>query len=286
MDAAAGGARRGRVLSLQARLPADAHVYQSGELYWTWLLPAAAALVLARYRRRVPVLLAAAGVLVLAVAPVLGLTPFMFQAISTVSDHYLYLAMLGPALAVGWLITRYPARLTYALAAGVLALLAMRSTLQASVWQDSHSLFAHAVQTRPDNDIAHSGYGNVLARRGEYERALDHFRRAIEIEPRNSQALSRLAMAQLELGRPELAIDPIVRAIDIIETHPAQLQDARREHVIAALAFSRVGRYAEALQHLAAAQADARDPAAAEAMQSIASAIRRGELPPPNGAQD
>ena len=46
----------------------------------------------------------AAGALiaVAGVGPVLGLTPFEFQYTSTVADHYLYLAMLGPAVGVAW----------------------------------------------------------------------------------------------------------------------------------------------------------------------------------------
>jgi hypothetical protein len=39
--------------------------------------------------------------------PVSGLARFMFQIHSTVADHYMYLPMLGPAMALAWLIDRY-----------------------------------------------------------------------------------------------------------------------------------------------------------------------------------
>ena len=43
-----------------------------------------------------------------ALLPVLGLVPFTFQEWSTVADRYMYLAMLGAALAVGTLLARLP----------------------------------------------------------------------------------------------------------------------------------------------------------------------------------
>ena len=36
------------------------------------------------------------------VTPVLGLVTFLFQHFSTTADHYLYVSMLGPALAAAW----------------------------------------------------------------------------------------------------------------------------------------------------------------------------------------
>ncbi len=53
-------------------------------------------------RTRVPWLVSTAGVFVAGLLPVLGLVPFAFQAYSTVADRYVYIAMLGPALALAW----------------------------------------------------------------------------------------------------------------------------------------------------------------------------------------
>jgi len=48
----------------------------------------------------------AGGVFLAGLAPMLGLVPFMFQAYSTVADRYVYLAMVGVALGVGWICQR------------------------------------------------------------------------------------------------------------------------------------------------------------------------------------
>lgn len=136
-------------------------VFEKSLAYFTWLIPAAVAAALVVYRRKGTTLAAAALLMVVGVLPVLGLTSFDFEMISTVSDHYLYLAMLGPALASAWALrhlhsdNRYPA-----LAAGlVLAVLAIRSTDQMRYWQDSRTFFARALELNPRSWSAWYGLG-------------------------------------------------------------------------------------------------------------------------------
>lgn len=126
-------------------------IFQKHWAWFTWLAPAAVIAGLIVYRKRAGVLAAAALLLVIGVLPVLGLTTFDFEMISTVSDHYLYLAMLGPALAAAWALTRLPATNRWpALAAcGALALCALRATDQMRYWQDSRTFFGHTLEVNP-----------------------------------------------------------------------------------------------------------------------------------------
>ena len=62
--------------------------------------------------------------------------PFAFQLASTVADRYVYLAMLGPALAAAWLLACVPRRvlpLAAGLGVGALFLLCLQSTVQADI---------------------------------------------------------------------------------------------------------------------------------------------------------
>ena len=81
----------------------------------------------------------------LAILPVSGLFIFEFQAYSTTADHYLYLAMLGPAMALAFAIREWDRRSVRAIATGVLALLGFRAFLQTGVWHDDFALFRNAV---------------------------------------------------------------------------------------------------------------------------------------------
>lgn len=120
-------------------------------MWWTWLIPAAVAAVLFWKPRRE--VIAAAGIAAICVAPMLGFTPFMFQLYSTVSDHYLYLAMLGPALLLAWLVTVNPTILRPA-ACVLLGLFAIKSLAQQSTWRDDESLFTHTLAANPRSFMA------------------------------------------------------------------------------------------------------------------------------------
>jgi tetratricopeptide (TPR) repeat protein len=134
-----------------------------GWLYWTWIVPVGvAAFVWWKGKRE----LAAAGlILVACVSPMLGLTPFLFQYYSTVSDHYLYLAMLGPALACAWLVARYPVMRAPALA--VIGLLGIATIFQCRYWQDPQALYARTRAVNPQSFMAYNNLGDAYCEAGD-----------------------------------------------------------------------------------------------------------------------
>jgi len=129
---------------------------EGGWIYWTWLIPAGvAALLYWRPRRE---LIAAALLTTICVAPVLGLAAFMFQFYSTVSDHYLYLALLGPALGCAWMVAKHE-KYGRPIAIGLVALFAIQSFNQGRVWRDDESLFSHTLATNSNSFVAASNLG-------------------------------------------------------------------------------------------------------------------------------
>lgn len=163
-----------------------------------WLAPAGVGYLLWRGRRARPELLAAGAVFAIALGPVLGFVPFMFQYMSGVADHYLYLPMLGVALAVatgveragrpaapkpaapsdappgataapaataGWLSGLSPRG--RAAASGLLLLigsLAVRSVQQVTVWCDDAGLWRHTMAVSPDSFVAPNNVAAHLGR--------------------------------------------------------------------------------------------------------------------------
>src|SRR5262249_38527157 len=99
-------------------------VLARGWIYAAWLGPWIICLGALRCRRRAPWLLAGFGIFVTALLPVLGLIPFNFQAYSTVANRYAYVAMLGPALALGGSLARTRHRAACGLAVAVVLLYA------------------------------------------------------------------------------------------------------------------------------------------------------------------
>jgi tetratricopeptide (TPR) repeat protein len=154
-----------------------------GWIWWTWALPLVVGVGAGIARRRAPALTAAALTFLIGLAPVLGIIPFDFQAYSTVADHYLYLAMLGPALAVAWLAAHRPRPMWLAIAFVVLAALSVRAIAQARYWRDAVAIFEHAIDVNPASWAAHARLAEHWAERSDYTRAIEHGRRAVALNP-------------------------------------------------------------------------------------------------------
>jgi hypothetical protein len=103
-----------------------------------------------RLRRRWPGAATAFAVFVAGLIPVIGIVPFTFQYYSTVADRYVYLAMLGPALAVTIVLKSLRPRpaLLFALS-GTLLVLAGLSAAQLRHWQDDWKLAAYTLEMNP-----------------------------------------------------------------------------------------------------------------------------------------
>jgi tetratricopeptide (TPR) repeat protein len=165
--------------------------------YTTWLAPAAVLIVMLLCRAP-RALWAAVGLFLVALAPLLGLVPFGFQDNSTVADRYLYLAMLGPALAAAWLVKRCATRgdtwrraaaATIAIVALVLGVLAHRQCL---TWRDSEHLAKAGLTINPTSPLLRQILAVELTRRGEQDAAMEQYLQAA--------ATDRLARGQLLLG--------------------------------------------------------------------------------------
>jgi len=191
-------------------------LWSSWQIWVTWLIPVFVAALVAWIVWRWKFVLIAAGLFVLAVAllPVLGLVPFDFQSYSTTADHYLYFAMLGPAIIVASVVQRWAKPAVIFCLVVWLSVLAVKSHLQSWVWHDSQSLFQHTVDTNPTSLAGlvnlgkyYADQGPQLARQGLYQAAEESLRRAIgfyekaaKYWPNDAQAREGLANTHATLG--------------------------------------------------------------------------------------
>jgi Flp pilus assembly protein TadD len=181
-----------------------------------WLTPWAAVAVAAVVwwlGRRAPWVLAAAAIFVGGLLPTLGLSKFSFQYYSTVGDHYVYLAMLGPALAFGFLLARLPAIPRALAAALVLLPLGALSHAQTRHWRSSVPLFEHALRVNPDSVAANVNLGLAQQKAGKLADALLRFRAALRVRPENPQAHNNIGNTLITLGRFQDAIPEFRAAI-------------------------------------------------------------------------
>jgi tetratricopeptide (TPR) repeat protein len=166
------------------------------------------ALALWQARRR-PYLLVGWLWYVVALLPVIGLVQVGRQAMA---DRYTYVPLVGIFVALAWLAAEAAERwraLRPALASGaVLVLLASGFATRAQVrhWENTLTLWGHALEVTSRNAFAHSQYGAGLAVRGDGEQALEHLRQAVALDP-------NLALAQFNLGRALYGLEDLEGAV-------------------------------------------------------------------------
>jgi protein O-mannosyl-transferase len=181
-------------------------VLASGLLYYTWIIPLGVAAVVWWARRKTAWPLVGLIIFLVALSPVLGFARFMFQIHSTVADHYLYLPMLGAALAVAGLVSLKPVPAVAGGCAAVLAVLAIVSVLQIRHWRDSEAVYARVLEFHPNSGFARGGLGRAYAESGRIRQAIEQFHIAVELVPTSRTARIYLAQAYLVDGQHERAI--------------------------------------------------------------------------------
>ncbi len=194
-----------------------------------------------------PILLAA-GWFALMLAPVSGLVKMSFHRFSLVSDHFVYLALIGPTAWLAWQVGRLP-RAAALLAWGTLALAlgcgtflhardyespealwtanlrAYPNTSVALDWvgllraeegrlDEAGTYFERAIAADPQADEPHVHLGNVLAGRGQFAAAVEEYQAAIRLAPHNAHGRHNLALSLEALGRYDEAVSELQFAVD------------------------------------------------------------------------
>src|SRR5206468_8187950 len=117
--------------------------------WFTWMAPLFLVVIVWGVRDKAKWPLACLLVFVAGVLPSLGLVPFDYQRYSTVADRYAYLAMLAPAVALAWVLARYPRTVYFGVAGAALAAMAVLSAVQTRPWRNTDTLFTYTLDRNP-----------------------------------------------------------------------------------------------------------------------------------------
>ena len=150
--------------------------------------------------------------------PVIGLVQVGSQAFA---DRYTYIPLIGLFIIVGWglpdlLSKRQYRKITLALSAGIVfTAMFVCTRLQVSHWQNSFTLFGHALDVTENNNTMHTNYGSVLLDKGLYEQAIEYFNESLRLNPENYLAHNNMGVVFLEQDRFDEAIMWFNRAVQL-----------------------------------------------------------------------
>jgi tetratricopeptide (TPR) repeat protein len=242
----------------------------------------------------------AAGYYVISLFPVLSFFTVFFFRYSFVSDHFQYLASMGPLALAGAGISTVVGRLCktpptltsetgalqglgnhlagsqwrLVLSGGLCGILLMSlgflTWRQTAEYYNLFALYTATLQKNPGCWMAHYNLGILLSEQGEAEKAIGHYRRAIDLRRDYAEAHYNLGRLLVEQGQFDDAIAHYEKAAAI---NPA---DAEAQNNLGVTLFG-VGRTDDAIAHYQKALEI--QPAYAEASCNLANAlIAKGDI--------
>src|SRR5207302_5462287 len=232
------------------------------------LLVTATVLFIKRNSRLRPVAFAFA-YFVITLFPVLDFFDVYFFRYSFVSDHFQYLASMGPLalaaaagsegfnrLGVVESLGRGLPFLRVGLCTVVLLLLGILTWQQTAVYHDLITLYTTTLAQNPDCWMAHYNLGIALRDRVESYQAITHYRQAIALRPGYAEAHYNLGRLLAEKGEFNDAVDHYEAALAINPDDP-------EAHNNLGATFVQQGRIDDAIAHYQKALATQPDYAAA-----------------------
>jgi protein O-mannosyl-transferase len=150
--------------------------------------------------------------------PVIGLIQVGSQSMA---DRYMYLPMIGLSIIVAWgfpdLLApiRRKRAVIGAMAVIIIPIASAITWRQIGYWQNSITLFSHAVKTMPDNILAHAKLGETLSKQGKFMQAIAHYKFVLKKKPTHHDALINMGLTLLNMKNPSEAIGFFNQVLEI-----------------------------------------------------------------------
>ena len=164
--------------------------------------------------------------------PVIGLVQVGIQSMA---DRYTYFPLIGVFIVFTWgaaefcVKWRMPRPAVVFLAAIILFAAGVQTRSQIAYWQNSGTLFRHALTVTQNNYIAWNDLGTYLSSQRQVLEAMDCFQKSLEINPGNADTLYNLGNVFTKLGNMDEAISNYRHTLEI---------DPNRADALANLGFA------------------------------------------------
>jgi tetratricopeptide (TPR) repeat protein len=194
-----------------------------GHWPWGWILPAVALFVglgvaAVWLGRRFPFVFTGWFWFVGTLIPVIGLVQVGDQSMA---DRYGYLPLIGLFIILawgGWEVCqqwRLPKPVIVPATILLLSAAAWQTRVQEGFWQNSETLFRHALSVTDNNYTACVNLGTCMSVRGDVPDALEYYGRALQMNPSDPSVLYDLANGFAKLGLWDKAIGCYRKALEL-----------------------------------------------------------------------
>lgn len=150
---------------------------------------------------------------------------------ATVAERFLYIPSFGFCLVLGFIfyqlivscfrrILFLPLILLTSLLAGILFFYISTTVNRNLDWKDEKSIWLSVLQKDPDYPLANGALGLFYFKKGEYQQAIDSYKRAIAVDNNKVNVYVNLAQAYQKNGEIEQAIKTYQNLIKIYPEYP------------------------------------------------------------------
>jgi tetratricopeptide (TPR) repeat protein len=181
---------------------------------------------------------------VVTLVPVIGLVQVGYQAFA---DRYTYISYIGLFIMIAWglpeLLSKWPQRKIALGLSMVMALttLGICTHQQISYWNNSFTLFSHAIKVTQNNYVAYNICGMSYNNLGRYQDAIESYKQAIIFKPDYVEAHYNLGVVYGALSRWQEAIESYKQAIRI-------KPDYAKAYLNLGVSYEGLGRWQEAIE--------------------------------------
>lgn len=144
------------------------------------------------------------------------LTPFAISWL--VAERYVYLGAIGIYVSVGFVLAKLselrgwkvPIYILWAIMIFSLTILTICRNID---WKNEDNLWLAAAKTSPSSSQNHNNLGDMYGRHGDFNKAAEEFKRAIELKPNYADAYHNLGNAYYQMGNFAEAVKNYKNAI-------------------------------------------------------------------------
>lgn len=137
-----------------------------------------------------------------------------------VAERYAYLASLGIFVFIAFIIQKIGKifknqKVAYVLLAVIVLALGIRTIMRNNDWRNQDNLWLAAERTSPSSHQNHNNLGDLYARHGDYQKAIEEFKKAVELKPDYGDAFHNMANVYHQIGRDDLAEENYKKALSL-----------------------------------------------------------------------